>query len=452
MDSATALNSTLKQFRVLFPRQFPAANPDCGHFPHFHQTKTCEFPGLFVEIIKLIAKFMNAELVVRTLTTKDDEYSTGIIESNRTTGLLGFVSDDTVDTLAYPLQKTTSREIIFNFSDTLYYVESNILHKRRDDKLNFLWAFFTIYDSVSWSFMGAILILETLFYIAHQYCQDSMRYSFDEITDSLWEAIQLHLGQSRPIARKIYAVKFNVIIVHFFHYILLLGVYSSWLFSKKVIVNKTERLEGFPEMIKALERGNRFFVSTTDKSGIDWFYETVRDSNVYPFKNIRETLHKNPIVVTNSKRKTLATVSGSTGMALVMEDDESNYIARSFCGLVTMSEPVSVSSAHLIFNKDSKWIEPVNEAIRNNTIRILAIFKKYKDYMKRISPPNCDEGVIKVNNHVVLPYYGLMIAWGGCIIVSTFTFVIEFCLFYIIRSWRRRHGRRKQAIIPTPTE
>lgn len=46
-------------------------------------------------------------------------------------------------------------------------------------------------------------------------------------------------------------------------YVVLLGVYSSWLFSQKIVVNRVNHLDGFPELIKELERGKRFFVSTT---------------------------------------------------------------------------------------------------------------------------------------------------------------------------------------------
>jgi hypothetical protein len=33
--------------------------------------------------------------------------------------------------------------------------------------------------------------------------------------------------------------------------------------------------------------------------------------------------------------------SQTNAMAMVMEDDESSYISKQFCGLITMNEPVS---------------------------------------------------------------------------------------------------------------
>jgi hypothetical protein len=56
-------NSSKAQLKVLFPRQFPAASTQCGHFPHFHATKDCPFPGLMVEV-NLIVDYIDHILFI----------------------------------------------------------------------------------------------------------------------------------------------------------------------------------------------------------------------------------------------------------------------------------------------------------------------------------------------------------------------------------------------------
>lgn len=135
-----------------------------------------------------------------------------------------------------------------------------------------------------------------------------------------------------------FLVKFNVIIIHVLHYVILLGIYSSYIFSQHVKTPRL-RLSGFPELINDLENNRRFFVSS---SGKDWFFETVRDSNTYPYKAIRQALQNNPVVITKSKLDTINVVSKYEGMAVVMQDDETNGMAKKFCNLVKMKEPVSM--------------------------------------------------------------------------------------------------------------
>jgi hypothetical protein len=97
-------------------------------------------------------------------------------------------------------------------------------------------------------------------------------------------------------------------------------------------------LDGFPELLRELEHGHKFFVSP---SGTDWFYEYVNYSSTYPYKNVRETLVKNPIVITHSDNEALNVANQGDGMVFIMDDDKMNVMAKSMCALVPMYEPVS---------------------------------------------------------------------------------------------------------------
>lgn len=71
---------------------------------------------------------------------------------------------------------------------------------------------------------------------------------------------------------KTYAVKFNFLFVSMFQGVILMGVYSSWILSQKLSIDKSGDLNDNSELIKALEDKSRFLVSTTAS---DWFYEAI---------------------------------------------------------------------------------------------------------------------------------------------------------------------------------
>lgn len=49
-----------------------------------------------------------------------------------------------------------------------------------------------------------------------------------------------------------------------------MGMYSSWILSQNLAIDKTGDINGNRELIMALEDKSRYFVSTTAS---DWFYD-----------------------------------------------------------------------------------------------------------------------------------------------------------------------------------
>jgi hypothetical protein len=62
--------------------------------------------------------------------------------------------------------------------------------------------------------------------------------------------------------------------------------------SQKFAIDKTGDLNGNKELIAAVEKKDRYFVSTTAS---DWFFEKINRSEIYPFNSLREALKNNPI-------------------------------------------------------------------------------------------------------------------------------------------------------------
>lgn len=60
---------------------------------------------------------------------------------------MGELFDGSVETIAYPIQKTYSRMSVFDYSIALYDVECNIIHGKRVEKINSFFVFFTVYDN-----------------------------------------------------------------------------------------------------------------------------------------------------------------------------------------------------------------------------------------------------------------------------------------------------------------
>lgn len=96
------ITEQIKTLRVLFIREFPAANPDCSKFPPTLVPKRgCDYPGLFAEIIKVLADHLNASIEFHTIFDSDSNNNTdklyiGQIVSLFMTALCQVYSDNDV--------------------------------------------------------------------------------------------------------------------------------------------------------------------------------------------------------------------------------------------------------------------------------------------------------------------------------------------------------------------
>ncbi|KAI6234014.1 hypothetical protein M3Y99_00834600 [Aphelenchoides fujianensis] len=261
-----------------------------------------------VEIVKLIATELKAEIEVYPIDTGDHEFSTGIV---------------IIKVIADTLNATIEPHAIFDSGN-------------KDEKLYIG----RIHDEV-----------------------DTIHAQFDFSTE-LYE-----------VESNVLAISFNLIIVWIFQVIILLGVYSSYSLSQKLKNDGISNIDGPKELIEVLESGERHFVSTTAS---DWFYE----------------------------------------------DHPLSILAKEYCNLVPMDDPLALVSTHLIFRKDSPLVAPVNEAISLNRMVILRIFRKqvlvcfpltfnpycrYMDYQKRIDNPACH----KLQAPIDMPVYGLSLRLLG---------------------------------------
>lgn len=64
----------MDEFRVYFVPTYPAANPNCSHFPTLRESSRCIYPGKFLEIVVLLAQAMNVSLVPVTETNLHQFY------------------------------------------------------------------------------------------------------------------------------------------------------------------------------------------------------------------------------------------------------------------------------------------------------------------------------------------------------------------------------------------
>ncbi|KAI6221535.1 hypothetical protein M3Y95_00972100 [Aphelenchoides besseyi] len=436
-------NYTVPILRVLFAREYPSANEECRSFPHLKVSKRCPFPGLFVEIMNLIAEHLNSTIEVHEYITDRDGKTSGFdigkIENGRVSGLMGEVYNNFADTIAYPFQNTTIRSTVFDFSTPLYYSECQILHGKKTNQSNTLWTFFNVYDKYSMAIMLAILFLQALFYVGNQCCQQNEYepLTFRQIIDSIWLAVQIQLGQATTFCMKTLAVKFNFLFVSLLQGVIVMGVYSSWILSQKLSVDRSGDLNSFAELVDAIQSRQRYFVSTTAS---DWFYESLNVSDTYPYNSLRNAIKINPIRLTRTQNDVLEEASNGGGLIALMQDDRLNLLSKQKCNLVVMDSPVSLAPAHLIFRKNSPLIPAVNEAIVKNQMLIMRAFRKYMDVGTRLENGGCAHTRTPVDR----PYFGLCIAWVGLMIVASGICFIE-CIVSIIR----RHQKQNHFVILT---
>uniref|UniRef100_A0A1I7SFW6 Protein-serine/threonine phosphatase n=1 Tax=Bursaphelenchus xylophilus TaxID=6326 RepID=A0A1I7SFW6_BURXY len=131
-----------------------------------------------LKILIAIADSINVpieEVLVEDDVNQDGNLVLGTVDGNNVSGLLRYVHEGIVDTIAYPIQKTIVRSQYMDFSEALYQSELNILRRRVDISEESLWSFFTIYDKPSYVVMAVILSLQALFYLINEFCAEELQ-------------------------------------------------------------------------------------------------------------------------------------------------------------------------------------------------------------------------------------------------------------------------------------
>jgi hypothetical protein len=75
----------MSNIRVLFTGPYPFVNQNCSHIPHLRIGKNCPRPGFSVELIVLIANYLNLtiDVIGYHLNDDDDEYFNHLINNNK---------------------------------------------------------------------------------------------------------------------------------------------------------------------------------------------------------------------------------------------------------------------------------------------------------------------------------------------------------------------------------
>ncbi|CAD5218174.1 unnamed protein product [Bursaphelenchus okinawaensis] len=418
------VNRTL---RVLFPHEFPAVSNTCSKFPHLGVSVRCAYPGLLIEILIILTDHINVtiEPVVVDDTNYNGNLVIGTISGNNVTGIMKYVYDGFVDTIAYPFQRTIIRRQLFEFSDTLYNSELNILRRRVDISEDSLWSFFTVYDRVSYVVMGVIFSLQALFYLVNEFCAGELqKIGFRHINNSLWNALKLQLGMPIEVSWRSYGAKFNMVFVSMLQGVILMGVYSSWILTQKYADDVKNDLQTHNDLIRQISTGNRYFA---DGTGHHWFYEAINHSTMFPYADLRTAMKNTPLVITGNSRLALERAASGSALVAVMEDELVNLRAKKYCNLIPMDQPMTVATVHLLFAKNNSFFPRLNEAIELNRLSIQRVFQKYLDYGDRIRDCN-KNGQMQTKK----PYYGLTLVWMGLLSTASILFVME-CGYYWIR-------------------
>uniref|UniRef100_A0A1I7SBC1 Lig_chan-Glu_bd domain-containing protein n=1 Tax=Bursaphelenchus xylophilus TaxID=6326 RepID=A0A1I7SBC1_BURXY len=140
------------ELNVLFPNYFPYINEECLRGSSNTMAYRCGLPGLMYEIMKVIAKGINYQLVIKL------HDNTNVSHSR----LWRLLEPGVYDTIAYPLQLSESHARLTDISASLYQVESYILI-RSEEKRDSWWNLFKVYDNASWWMIALISIVQAIF-------------------------------------------------------------------------------------------------------------------------------------------------------------------------------------------------------------------------------------------------------------------------------------------------
>ncbi|CAD5232660.1 unnamed protein product [Bursaphelenchus xylophilus] len=416
LDKACISMKSNKVITVYYPKTFPAVNEHC---PEHQVLRKCPWPGLFVEYIQMFASYshyqirpyVNAELDVLVNENGDWRMAFELLRNG------------TIDTIAYGFMKTAIRLKQYDFSDVLYNSPIYPIHRKSFGDTESTFSFFTIYGRDVVLALGSIIFLQVAFYFTHSMLFDVQRRSpYNAAVDSVWSALALQLGQSTKGNKRSRAVNFNRLMFSFINTPILLGLYSTWIVSNRLSADTDGTITSYQDLINKLSSGQKYLIEYTGT--VDWFFEEIESSNVFPFKDIRNTLQRNPTrrVTINQSYQHL---NDGDGVALLPDDTQSFQKVLELCNLEKINTAIESIDRRFLLrqNRPDRLVQDLNAFIRKKVPAIALVYNKYRGQLTK-GRAQCG----RRRPDTQRPYRGLMYVWLGLCAASTLVFCFEVLL------------------------
>ncbi|CAD5214821.1 unnamed protein product [Bursaphelenchus xylophilus] len=395
------MNSSV--LRVLYAGGLPGINTNCTGFPVLTPRKSCQFPGLHVEIIKRIADVLN--MTIEPYYHEGELPVVGSIIDGKITGLMGYIHNGSVDTIALMVGQSEERRKYFEFTDPLYYSLGKVFINMPENTWDKYFAYFQSYQCNSWFAIGVALILQCLLTVLVHKVEGELKQEAVRctISESVWQIIRLQLLQPETLEHSSTAGKFSVVIFSLVQCTVIMGVLSSYIFSNLVRPPQPIPFKSLYEFTSLLEAGTLHLV---DVSSTGPMYDMIQTSNASDLVLLRRALKQNPVRKTNSVEHALEMMDEPGAVLVRYEDEHLAFEAYKKCDIYISEALLPPSRGYLMFKKGYPRMEEVNKAIGLEYHNFRKMWLKYlRSYRGQLgcSPP----GYRRIEAHY--PYIGTVL-------------------------------------------
>ncbi|KAI6210107.1 hypothetical protein M3Y96_00292500 [Aphelenchoides besseyi] len=395
--------------RVSFMDEYPYLNKNCSKDVHWRVGKFCEFPGLLVELLSVIARHLNLNIQVVKVIPRVPSWVNVFDEVyNNETDVYGLLFGEHTPNYAEK----------FEFTEPIYYNNVKAVVRKPDKSFKSLFNFFEMYSVDSWMCVIGVFILFTIFGALVRYveCRLKLRERY-KIAEVFWAMTGMQLSQSsNQISYKLLAGKVSLLIFSIFQLLIILGLYESLILTE--IIKKAE-LSPFPGNDFANLIARKRLTLVLDRNEMNWIVEEINHNLESPFYELRKALEYNPYIVVDDVFKTLN--REPTAVTLHVENNWYHTQTNSNCNLILVDVLIRQQPQRFMFKKGSRFVALFNEAIHVNRYVIELIVRKYLTYR---SISKCPEAK-RITPLSLTPYLGLLTLFVIGMGVSCFVFTGE---------------------------
>ncbi|KAI6224505.1 hypothetical protein M3Y99_01391600 [Aphelenchoides fujianensis] len=414
----------METIRVLYARAYPLVSPFCAHFPPLHASPYCRYPGILVEILRLLAD--EAALRIEPLVwadflhaARDSRFFSCINTSGRCVdgALYEQLEAGVFDLVADVEWRTAELAERFDLSAPLYFAESRVLKKEKTAHFDRLWSFFDILDARLWAGIGAAWALQCAVVLLVRRVESTIaggrRESLVDVRHPLvlfvhstaWKFVRVQLMQQEELAFRLRAGR------------LVLSFILASLF------RPTSAGRSIQDVLRHLETGEYSLVTTNAEA----LAAMLNSSRMFPFGALRSALAANPPLEATTGEdggvsEALRLVEGGRFLLLQTFDDPTFAPSNGRCGLTRMDGEMPLFPKHLLLRKGHPLTRRLNRAIEANRERIRHVVRKYSNHIQHQN--NCTNRREKQPLKMT-PYAGLLAACSILIAVAGVSFVAE---------------------------
>ncbi|CAJ0580412.1 unnamed protein product, partial [Mesorhabditis spiculigera] len=442
-----------EKIRIAYAKNPPDAFSNCRHFPTFTPTVPCAFPGWTVEIMSQITSYagFDIEPVVANNVIGSLDWGTQL-KNGSWVGVLGMLANNSADAACLMYQMTDLRAEYFDFSYPVTNVQPiYAVQARKADIGSILWNAFKPYSTVTWLFILASFLVQTLYLVGITKVEKHLgfRHRFRPF-EVFWQCIQLQLDEhSEDMRFNTLAGNIVMFLFALLQSSLLIKLYEGLLLSALLAPVDDNPFKDADGLIALIAKGEYHLV--TNYLG-NWYFDDMLHSNAAHFVALRAAVANNPVVTAPTVAAALDMVESGPYVYPMQVDSLAMQMSKERCNLVYVSDGLPQVGAYIVFQNQSRFIKNINRAIIMSQSMVEHTFNKYFEMGYKIANiPKCPTEVLDTATGIIskpldlASTVGIFTLGALGIAISLITFFVEIYIFLHNRVLDR-HRRTRQAL------